>query len=74
MKPLGEVETLFRLIEQSAGIFINRNIGAEQLDLLRDLVKQAPGYQLQLGHDVYRQPDAIAVLLADLAIEVTGKN
>ncbi|MBX3011477.1 MAG: hypothetical protein KF832_08205 [Caldilineaceae bacterium] len=67
--PLAPAETLFRLVEQSAGIFTDRALAQQQMALLRDLAYQAPGYRLHLGKDAYRTPAVVATLWENAARE-----
>lgn len=64
--PLNETQTLLGLMEQSAALFIEADAAAQQMTMLQQLGRQARGYQLLAGRDVYMNPAAVAARLGEL--------
>lgn len=66
LTPLTPAESLFLLVEQSAGLLVDRASAAQQLTVLRNLVQQAPGYRIRLGRDLVQEPAIATTLLNEL--------
>lgn len=63
LTPLNPAQTLCALLEHSTGILVDATVAHRQLAVLGQLARQARGYRLQAGHDVYAEPDRVADLL-----------
>jgi hypothetical protein len=62
--PLDRPTALKRLLDQSGPPLFDRDTMAPQLELLRQLVRQATPYELRAGFDLYRDPQRLLGLLA----------
>jgi GTPase SAR1 family protein len=62
-------QSMVALLQQSPGIMTDRPWVIQQLDVLRQLVKQSRSYQLMLGTDVYDAPQAVAEMLSSVPVD-----
>lgn len=65
-RPLGDTEVLAQLLRQSPGIVAGAETAKAQLDVLRNLVRQAPGHALDVGADVFSEERALSRLLEEV--------
>ncbi len=63
LAPANATRSITALIQQSPGILVDRQAARVQLEVLKCLAEQAPGYDLLLGADVYDDPIAVSELL-----------
>lgn len=63
LTPLNPAQTLCALLEHSVGILVDATVAHQQLAVLGRLARQARGYRLQAGRDVYAEPERVADLL-----------
>lgn len=63
LMPLNLTQTLCALMEHSVGILMDAANARRQMAALGHLARQARGYRLYAGHDVYAEPERVAALL-----------
>jgi hypothetical protein len=63
VEPLGPGETLAALVRWSAWVLLEPQLAQEHLDLLAALGRQARAYRIELGRDLFEQPDLIDRLI-----------
>lgn len=64
LTPLNPTQSLCALMEQGSGIFlIDALVARQQMVMLSQLTRQARGYRLLAGRDVYAEPERVATLL-----------
>jgi hypothetical protein len=61
--PLAPRDTLAQLVRWSAWVILEPQLAQEHLDLLAALGRQAPGYRLELGRDLFSNPQLIDELI-----------
>lgn len=64
--PLDVTQTFIRLIENSAGIMIERDRTIKQIQVLKKLLKQTVGFDIHLGQDLYIEPDKTINLISNV--------
>ncbi len=57
-------DTLARLVRWSAWVLLEPDLAQEHLDLLARLARQAPGYRVTLGADLFAHPERLEAPLA----------
>lgn len=62
---MGATTALTRLIQQSPGILTQPEFAQPQLETLRQLVEQAPAFELISGTDIFGEPSAVQNLLGE---------
>lgn len=67
LTPVDSTQTMLGLMAQSAALLLAPRAAAQQMNMLRQLGRQARSYRLALGRDVYADPPAVAALLGALS-------
>lgn len=62
-EPIGAREALTELVRWSAWVVLEPELAQEHLDLLTKLAKQAQGYRVTLGRDLFDHPNRLAELI-----------
>lgn len=65
LTPLNPAQTLCAILEQDFALLLDATLAHQHLALLNQLVRQARGYRLHSGRDVYAEPARVAALLQD---------
>ena len=68
--PLDTVAALIELSQNCGGIFVDRDMVAVQMEVLKRLVCQSSSYQLLAGRDLHEEP----WIISDILSEAVGHN
>jgi hypothetical protein len=62
--PIDKTSALIMLMQSSGGIMVDKEMAAQQVEVLKNLIYQTSSYRLLAGRDLYEEPEKISFMLS----------